>query len=162
MKKVIALVACVAALGLARPARAQDEPTPARTAAAERLITSIDMEHMYARTMEATIQAQLRQNPQMAQFEAIMRSFFAKYLSWPQMRADFVRVYALTYTEDEMRQLAAFYQTPLGRRLLETLPELSQRSAEITQRRVMEHMPELMQQMMEAAQGGGATPPARP
>jgi len=158
MKKVIALVACAAALGVARPARAQEEPTPARTAAAEQLIASIDMEHTYAQTMEAMVQSQIRQNPQVAQFEGLMRSFFAKYLSWPQIRGDMVRIYALTYTEDEMRQLTAFYQTPLGKRLLETMPELAQRSSEITQRRVMDHMPELMEQMMAAMQSGGSRP----
>ncbi|HET7465022.1 MAG TPA: DUF2059 domain-containing protein [Longimicrobium sp.] len=162
MKKVIALVACAAAFALARPARAQDEPTPARTAAAEQLIASIDMEHTYAKTMEMMVQSQLRQNPQMAQFEGVMRSFFARYLSWPQIHADMARIYALTYTEDEMRQLTAFYQTPLGKRLLETMPELAQRSSEVTQRRVMEHMPELMEQMMGAMQGGGSTPAPRP
>jgi hypothetical protein len=157
MKRWIALAACAVALMAGRPARAQD-PTPARLAAAERLITSIDMEHTYAQTMEQMLQTQIRQNPEMTGFEGIMRSFFAKYLSWPQMRGDFARMYALTYTEDEMRQLEAFYQTPLGKRLLETLPELSRRSAEISQRRVMSHMPELMQQIMQQAQS--ATKPS--
>lgn len=160
MKKLIALVACAAALAAARPARAQDEPTPARTAAAEQLIASMDLEHTYAKTMEMMVQSQIRQNPQMAQVEGILRSFFAKYVGWEQVRADMVRIYALTYTEDEMRQLAAFYQTPLGRRLVETTPELAQRSSELTQRRVMDHMPELMQQIMQQVQGGGATTPA--
>ena len=88
--------------------------------------------------------------------KATMRSFFARYLSWGEVRGDMVRVYALTYTEDELRQLATFYQTPLGRRLLETAPELASRSAELTQRRLMEHMPELQQQIMQQMQGGAA------
>ncbi len=157
----MALLACAAALGLARPARAQ-EPTPARLAAAEQLVNGIDMERNYQRTMEAMIQSQMRQNPMMAQFETTMRAFFNKYLDWAAVKPDLVRVYALTYTEDEMRQLGAFYQTPLGKRLLESTPEVAARSAEITQRRVMEHMPELQQRIMQQMQGGGSTPAPRP
>ena len=59
MKKSITLALCAAALGLARPARAQ-EPTPARMAAAEQLISSIDIEGSYKRTMDSMIEAQIR------------------------------------------------------------------------------------------------------
>lgn len=155
MKKLIA-AACAAVLALAAPARAQ-EPTPSRLAAAEQLLTAADMERNYQRTMEMMIEQQMRQNAAMAQFEGIMRSFFAKHMSWRDVRGDMARVYALTFTEDEMRQLAAFYQTPLGRRLLDATPELAARTNEFTQRRLMQHMPELTQQMMEQMQ---AKPPA--
>ena len=147
MKKLIVLAACAAAFGLARPARAQ-EPTPARLAAAQQLINSVPMESIYRRTMDQMLAAQLRQNPEMARFQGTMRTFFDKYLSWNDVRGDMARAYALTYTEDEMRQLGAFYQTPLGRRLLETTPELSARTSELTQTRLMQHMPELMSEIM--------------
>lgn len=162
IKRSITLALCAAAaLGLARPARAQ-EPTPARMAAAEQLITSIDLEGSYKRTMDSMIQAQIRQNPMIAQFEPAMRAFFDRYLSWREVKPDMQRVYALTYTEDEMRQLIAFYQTPLGKRLLETLPEVAARSSELTQRRLMEHMPELQQQIMQQMQNGASAAPATP
>jgi hypothetical protein len=161
MKKWIALAACAAALALTRPARAQEEPTSARLAAAEAMMNSVDMQHPYERTIEAMIKSQLQMNPATAQYEDVMRKFFNQYLSWQAVRPDMVRVYALTYTEDELRQLTAFYQTSLGRRILETMPDLSRRSTELTQRRVMEHMPELMQQIMQQVQPGSSsgTPP---
>ena len=162
MKKWIALAACAAALALAHPARAQEEPTSARLAAAEAMMNSVDMQHPYERSVEAMIKSQGQMNPAMAQYEDVMRKFFNQYLSWQAVRPDLVRVYALTYTEDELRQLTAFYQTSLGRRILETMPDLSRRSTELTQRRVMEHMPELMQQIMQQVQPGSSssgTPP---
>jgi hypothetical protein len=157
MNKWITTAICAAALAVAAPARAQ-EPTPTRLAAAVRLMVATDMERNYGRTMELMIEQQMRQNPAMARFETIMRAFFSKYLSWRDVRDDMARVYALTYTEDEMRQLMVFYQTPLGRRLLETTPELAARTNEATQRRLMEHMPELTQQIMEQMQANPAAP----
>jgi hypothetical protein len=158
--KTLSTVATLALLALGRPALAQDTtaaPSPSRVRAAEELVASMDMERNYARTMDAMIDQQKRSNPMVGQYEQVMRDFFAKYIGWEQVKPDFVRIYAETYTEDEMRQLGDFYRTPLGRRLLETQPQLSARSAELTQNRIMAHMPELMQQMMSQA-----APPARP
>ena len=154
MKKLIA-AAVVTMLALARPAQAQDTPAappPARMRAAEELLVAMDMERTFTRTMEAMIEQQKAQNEVFAQNEAEFRAFFRRYMGWEELRPDFVRLYAETYTEDELRQLAAFYRTPLGRRVMETIPQLSTRSTEITQRRVMEHMPELISRIM------GATP----
>jgi hypothetical protein len=150
MKKLFTLAACAAALALARPAAAQD-PSPARVQAAEALLVTMHADSLFKATMDQMMAAQIRSNPAMAQYEGAMRSFFNKYLRWEDVRGDMVRVYAETYTEDELHQLTAFYQTPLGRRLLETMPQVSQRSAELTQQRVMAHMPELMQTIMSGA-----------
>ena len=150
MKKML-MAAALALVALARPAHAQDTTAvlpPARVRAAEDLIAAMDIEHTYPRTLDTMIEQQKRANPMVGQYEQVMRDFFARYIGWQQVRSDFVRIYAETYTENELRQLAAFYRTPLGRRLMETMPALSARSAELTQRRIMDHMPELMQQMM--------------
>lgn len=158
MMKTMLTAAALALLALAHPARAQDTtaaPSPARMRAAEELMAAMDMERNYARTVDAMVEQQKTQNAVIAQHEAEFRAFFERYMSWEQIEPEYIRLYAETYTEDELHQLAAFYRTPLGRRLMETLPQVGARSAEITQRRVMVHMPELISQIM-------GTPPAAP
>jgi hypothetical protein len=148
MRKRFALAA-LAAVALARPAHAQD-PSPARVRAAEEVMAASDMERNYARTMDLMIDQQKRANPDVAQYETQMRAFFDRYIGWEQVRPEFVRIYASLYTEDELHQLAAFYRTPLGRRLMETTPELTARSTEVTQRLLLPHMSELVQSVMDA------------
>ncbi|HSU14806.1 DUF2059 domain-containing protein [Longimicrobium sp.] len=150
MKTRMALAA-VALLALARPAHAQD-PSPARMRAAAEVLEAGQLQRGYERTLDLMIEQQKQTNPAIAQYEQQMRDFFRKYISWAQIEPEFVRLYAETYTEDELRQLAAFYRTPLGRRLMETQPELAARSSEVTQRLLREHLPELMQTVMEAEQ----------
>ena len=147
MKKLFVLGVCAAGLVVGRPAAAQ-EPSPERVRAAEALLVTMHADSLFKLTTEQRMSAQLRANPTIAPYESEMRDFFGRYLRWEDVRGDMVRVYAETYTEDELHQLAAFYQTPLGRRLLETMPALSQRTAELTQQRVMAHMPELVQSIM--------------
>lgn len=110
-------------------------------------------------SMDATIDAQLAQAPQLAQFEDIMREFFGKYMSWDQLADDMARLQANAYTEDELRALTAFYQTPLGRKVRAVTPQLTAQGAAIGQRAVSEHMPEfqaaLMARMQELQRDGG-------
>ena len=108
-------------------------------------------------SMDATIDAQLAQAPQLAQFEDIMREFFGKYMSWDQLADDMTRLQANAYTEEELRALTAFYQTPLGQKVRAVTPQLTAQGAAIGQRAVAEHMPEfqaaLMARMEEIQRG---------
>lgn len=162
MKKpiLLALLACVLA---SAPALAQQqEISPARMTAARELMAASKVRETFDATLARMLSAQLEANPEMQQYEQVMRDFFGKYMKWDDMEPEFARVYAETYTEQEMRDLAVFYRTPLGQRLVATTPELSVRGAGISERRVQRHMPELFAAMMERVsqqQGGaGGTP----
>jgi hypothetical protein len=66
------------------------------------------------------------------------------------MLAEMVPLYAETFTLDEIRQLSAFYATPVGQKMLAKMPELMGRSMEIGNR-VM--APRLQKLMAQSAQG---------
>lgn len=63
----------------------------------------------------------------------------------PEIRAEMVIGYAELFSEQELRDIAAFYRTSAGRKLIENLPELTQRQMATTQRtmtRIMQTMAE--------------------
>jgi hypothetical protein len=66
-----------------------------------------------------------------------------------EMLAEMVPLYAETYTLDEIRQLSAFYASPLGQKMLANMPTLMSRSMEISNR-VM--MPRIQKMMAQSAQ----------
>jgi hypothetical protein len=68
------------------------------------------------------------------------------------MLAEMVPLYADTYTLDEIRQLSAFYASPLGQKMLANMPTLMSRSMEISNR-VM--MPRIQKMMAQTAQSIG-------
>jgi hypothetical protein len=57
-----------------------------------------------------------------------MTEVFAETLNSVDFRARMVVVYAETFSEDELREIAAFYRSEAGRRLVEAMPELMRRS----------------------------------
>jgi hypothetical protein len=86
---------------------------------------------------------QIKQNPAIAPYETEMKSFLKKYMSWAGLKDDMIKIYADEFTEAELGELSAFYQTPLGKKTLQKMPTLMAKGAELGQRRVQEHLPEL-------------------
>ncbi|HEU4455976.1 MAG TPA: DUF2059 domain-containing protein [Longimicrobium sp.] len=169
MKKTIlaALLACVLAAAPApAPAQQREEPSPARMSAAREMMAASKVRETFDATLARMLSAQIEANPEMQQYEQVMRDFFGKYMKWDDMEPEFARVYAETYTEQELRDLTTFYRTPLGQRLVATTPEVAVRGAGISERRVQRHMPELFaaimervaQQQQQAAPGGSTAP----
>jgi hypothetical protein len=67
------------------------------------------------------------------------------------MIAEMVPLYAETYTLDEIRQLTAFYASPLGQKMQARMPELMSRSMQISQRVMMPRIQKAMAQSQQAA-----------
>lgn len=160
------------ALLLAGPAAAQDDPTPVEPppveesveepveepaepspeaiAAAMDLMTVMDLGAVSRATTETMLENMFAQNPALEEYRDVFMTFFDEHLRWEDLRDDYARVYAEVYTPEEMRDLAEFYQTPLGIRLLETTPAVSARSSQIAEAAIQPHLPELQRRLSEA------------
>lgn len=143
-------------------------PTAAQTAAATDLFKSIKLEESIPSTSAAMIDSEINRNPGMAPYREVMLQWLRKYMTWDAMRPELVRLYADTYTEAELKQLAAFYKTPLGQKTLTKTPELLQKTAMIGAKLGQEHAEELTKAMtarreelikeQEKAQAAAKTP----
>jgi hypothetical protein len=69
------------------------------------------------------------------------------------MLAEMVPLYAETYTLDEIRQLSAFYASPLGQKMLANMPKLMSRSMEISNRVMMPRIQKMMAQSAQSIVG---------
>jgi len=143
---------CATLAFLSPPTVRADEAT--HRAAAEALLNLMDMEKLMSQSVDQMLQVQVQQNPAIAPYQAQMKSFLSKYMSWASMKDDMVKIYVGEFTEPELKELAAFYQTPLGRKTVQKMPALLAKGAEMGQKRVQEHLPEL--QAAIQSQAGGA------
>ena len=89
------------------------------------------------------IDSEIRGNPGMEPYRDVMLKWIQKYMTWDAMRPELIRLYTDTYTEAELKQLAAFYKTPLGQKTLTKTPELLQKTAMIGARLGQQHADEL-------------------
>ncbi len=87
--------------------------------------------------------------------------FLQEQLSWKNLRDEFIAAYAEIFTEEELKGLVNFYKTPVGQAYVAKVPEMMQRSAEITQRHMLEIAPKIQQIVKDAAEQQKAALPVK-
>ncbi len=95
---------------------------------------------------------------QKAQEEA--HATIGQQLSWDALRGDFIQAYAEAFSEDELKGLVAFYDSPLGQKLVEKQPAVTEKMGRLTQQKMMAVMPTIMQKIKDSAQKPSPTPAA--
>lgn len=126
---LIASVAAVLALGSV-PARAQNNPTPASLTYAKEILAAKNLNELYKgavpslveRTKNALLQSNL--NYQKDLNEVAIK--VAKELAGrdKEIGEQIAKLYASAFTEAELKDLVAFYKSPLGKKTIEKEPEV--------------------------------------
>ena len=151
------LIATTLILGL----HANEKPTlmkvtPTTTIAAHQansealtLLATMNMKNSYEGMIKRITQMQIQARPELKAIEPAIEAFFTKYMGWEAQRGDIAALYAKNYTATELQALNKFYQTPLGQKTVQIMPQLAAASAKIGQSKMMKHMPE-MKAMIES------------
>jgi len=96
-----------------------------------------------ARTASLAMLNQLKANPELAPYEDVFKTWLDKVWTESDMGQEFVRLYTASFTEDELKQVIAFYKTPVGQKALQKMPELMQQGMAYGQQEAQAHLPEL-------------------
>ena len=120
-------------------------------AAAEEMLTAMNGRAQYEDSLEGMLKAEIAADPGLAQYEQVMRDFFREFVSWDAIRGDVVRVYTTHFSEAELRELTAFYSTPIGRRLNEESAEISVELGVISKKIVQDNQAELVRRILAAS-----------
>ena len=60
---------------------------------------------------------------------------------------EMIPIYAKFFTHDEILQMVAFYETPVGKKTIEVMPELAVEMARVSTRWSMSKLPEVTEKM---------------
>lgn len=85
------------------------------------------------------------QNPSMAPYEGQFREWYRKVMAESDLQERMVRLYMDTFSEEELREIAAFYKTPTGRKTVETLPKMVKLGVETARQQAEARGSELME-----------------
>jgi len=66
-------------------------------------------------------------------YQAKANAALEQAVGWDKLKPDMVKLYTSHFSEAEMRDLLAFYQSPLGQKVLDKMPMLTAQSAQLTQ-----------------------------
>ncbi len=137
----IAIASAIASVAIA--------DTKSHRKAAEDLLTTMGVENQMARSIDQSLEAQIKMTPVMAQFKEPMKKFFSKYMSYASLKDDLITTYVDAFTEKELKEITAFYKTPVGKKMVEKMPELMSKGMEIGMKRVQDNQAELQKMIQE-------------
>lgn len=120
--------------------------------AAEQLLDMMEMDSLMQKSIRQLLQVQLQRQPQMEPYKDVMLEFLSSYLSWDKLKNEYVDIYVSEFSEKELRDMIAFYETDTGKKAMSKLPQLMSRGAQIGSRRVQENAHVLRQMIAEKAQ----------
>ena len=107
------------------------------------LFKAMNLQNNIQDTAAAMIDSEVGRNPGLNPFRDTMLNWLKKYMTWDAMVPELTKLYTSTFTDEELKQMAAFYGSPAGKKSLEKLPELMQRTAMIGASLAQPHSDEL-------------------
>lgn len=133
-------------------------------AAVEELLTVTKTAENMKSSITTMLDLQIKQAPQLAALREPMRKFFEKHLSYEVLKDDMVKMYMDEFTEQEVKDLVKFYQTPLGKKTADKMPILTAKGAQLGASKVEAAKGELQQMIRDElfkARPGALAPPEK-
>jgi len=117
--------------------------------AVEKLLELIHMQEKIDASVETVVNLQLQQEPAMREHVDLLRSFLEKQIGWNGMREELITMYQQAFTEEELNAMNSFYGSPVGRKMIQRLPDLIQQRDQLAMQRLREHIGELQQEIAD-------------
>jgi len=118
----------------------------------ETLFRLTQMERKINESVEDLLSAQIRQSPDLGRHQAAVRAFLERTIGWVALRPDLTAMYLGAFTEEELKQMNAFYVTPVGQKVLTRVPDLVEERNRLATQRLQDHIGEL-QRELQATEG---------
>ena len=118
-------------------------------ASVQELFKVMHMDETMAKSIDAMLDQQVKQNPLIGRFRAVMSAFLQKHMSWQSIEPEMAKIYMQEFTEAEIKEMSTFYKTPLGQKVITKTPAMMAKGAEIGQARVQQNMAELQKMIAD-------------
>lgn len=145
------------------------KPDSARKAAADALLKAMKVDAMMASSFDqmaemqkAMVAQQVKDPAEQAKTQKAVAAAMAstrEELTWDKIGGMFAEIYASVFTAEEMKELTAFYESPIGKKFTDKQPELQAATMQKMQGFMMTLMPKMQAKIQAAMAEGGAEAP---
>ncbi len=157
-RTVFALLFCLFCAAFAQTHSAEEYE------AAYAFMNRINFKARLEKGKKQAIEAQIKNNPMMANFKPELVAFANKYFNYESVKKDIADLCLEQFTAPELKKaasvdkekMAEFYQSDLGKKFKEKQPLITQKGMSLVTQRVAAHMPELqatIQKKIQQMQG---------
>lgn len=77
------------------------------------------------------------------------QAYYSEHYRWEELRPIFGRAYATEFTDDELKALIAFYESPVGKKAAEKLPTSSKVAAQVVADQMKDKAPQLQATLVD-------------
>lgn len=123
-----------------------------------RLLDLIDMRGAAAAGLRMMLDVQMMSNPELGRYRRIVEDWARELFESREATDAYARMYAERFTEQELRDLVAFYESPTGRRLSAEQPEMIRASEQIGRLLAANGQPDLMERLQKAMEAATPAP----
>jgi hypothetical protein len=88
-------------------------------------------------------------------FQKQLFDFIESQIGWKSMQAEYIDLYANTFTEDEIDGMLAFYKSPAGVAMINKTPELMTKSSTMVQKKMLAIEPQIQKMVQDFASNPG-------
>ena len=159
MARRLFVVACL--LLLSAPAARAEAPAPDTMAAAKSLVTTMKLADQYKALLPVILlglkPALTQDRPEIERdYEAMLPTIADAFTPYYTSMVDGIAtIYATNFTAAELREIEAFYKQPVGQKMLEKMPAISQQALAVGQDIGRKAAEDLRQRLTEALRQKG-------
>jgi hypothetical protein len=100
----------------------------------------MQVQQMFAQRFEQT-KAPAAKQALLETYQAKANAALDQAIGWQKIKPDMVKIYTANFTEQDLKDLVKFYQSPLGKKVQEKMPTVTQLSAQMTQQKLESAVP---------------------
>ena len=145
------LIASVASADEAKQRALAEEMLKASQADAVLENMSKQVNAMFAQTVKQMNVPEERQ-AEAEKYQQRLNKILEEEMSWNKLKGQFINVYVDVFSEEELKELVDFYNSPVGKKLISKMPRLMQKSMGLAQQQMQTIIPKIkaLSQEMQA------------
>jgi hypothetical protein len=149
MRRIVLAISFALSL-IAAPMSGQAAPSSHEQAALD-FLKAVGIEKILQEISAALANNLIRSNPPLATHRDVIVAWTSKYVTWEAAAPELVKSYTKAFSEPELREITAFYDTPTGRKMAAELPRLMENAAAEGGRLAGSHIADLEKMLQERA-----------
>ena len=120
--------------------------------AAVQLIRLMNIEQQMSGAAEAMANVMVQQNPTLSPYRDVILEWAGSFMTWEVFGPYLARMYAEAFTEAELGEMVAFFQTSTGQKWLTLTPQMMNEQAQLGAREAQARQRQLQTMLRERAE----------
>jgi len=115
--------------------------------AVQKLFKLTGMQQKIDESVDSVLALQLSQSPELINNKTVVREFLERHIGWNSMEDALTDMYLQEFSEQELKEMNAFYSSTTGRKVIERLPVLVQMRNQLASQRLQKNIGELQYEL---------------